>query len=70
MAKTFLRESRASGSALHKVRRLIAGGWYPGGAIGPLTTRGTRRQRRKAAMENPNFNLTEEINETAAIEAV
>jgi hypothetical protein len=56
-----------SGSGRHKIRTLIAMGWRPGYALGPMAAKGTRRQRRQLRV--PNFNITEEINEPAQITA-
>ena len=40
--KTFLRKSKASGSTVAKVDKLIRRGWEPGRSIGPLSRKAAR----------------------------
>ena len=41
--KSFLRKSKASGSTVAKVDKLIRRGWEPGKAVGPLSRKGASK---------------------------
>lgn len=40
--KSFLRKSKASGSTLAKIDKLLRRGWAPGKSVGPLSRKAAR----------------------------